>query len=277
MIRNSRRLTFQLTPLLDLFLIVIFAQYLEMQETSAQAEAKIRSEASQKIKNLESELLWEKTKLASAKKDLEKETLHLTELEQELKKRNEQWEERLKQVIENQNDTADLVSELFQVPEELLDEAIRETAKESPEQSEEEISRLKKSFQDLAKKRGRETIMHLLTFEEMNKRLDLWEVYIEENGMIHLNAGEEKFDFRASDEKEFSDQLFSCYKSIKEPKSLVIILLSFGNIRSGIQQAAIKGLPLASDRMRQDSLGRTRFDYAILGYYPKPQLDQNNE
>jgi uncharacterized membrane-anchored protein YhcB (DUF1043 family) len=277
MIKKSRKLTFQLTPLLDLFLIVIFAQYLEMQETSAKAEANIRLEANKEISNLQSELKQEQNRLNSVRKDLVSATLRSSEIEKQLNIRYKEWKSRLKEVLEQQDDTGDLIAELFQVPEDILNEAINQTVQESPKRSEEEIARLKKTFQDLAKKRGRETIVHLLTFEEMRKRMDLWEVFIEENGEIRLNAGKEKFDFKATTEKEFSDKLFSCYKSMQEPKSLVIILLSYGNTRSGIRRAAIKGLPLASVKMQQDSLGRSRFDYAILGYYPKPQLDQNDE
>lgn len=273
----SRRLTFQLTPLLDLFLIVIFAQYLEMQDSTVKAEARIKQEANQTIQSLQEELQKEQDQLNAARKDLAAATLRSAQIESQLEERENEWKNRLKEVLEQQDDTGDLISELFQVPDDILNEAINQTVQESPKRSDEEIERLKETFQELARKRGRETIVHLLTFEEMRKRMDLWEVFIEEDGQVQLNAGKEKFDFRASTEKEFSDKLFSCYKSMQEPKSLVIILLSYGNARSGIRRAAINGLPLASERMQKDSLGRSRFDYAVLGYYPKPQLDQNNE
>ena len=45
---SRKKLTFQLTPLLDLLLIVIFAQYMEVQHTSAQAEQEIERRADER-------------------------------------------------------------------------------------------------------------------------------------------------------------------------------------------------------------------------------------
>ena len=50
-----RKLTFQLTPLLDLLLIVIFAQFMDVRETAARNEADYRREAEVRLDRLRNE------------------------------------------------------------------------------------------------------------------------------------------------------------------------------------------------------------------------------
>ena len=42
--KKSRRMTFQLTPLLDLLLIVIFAQYMEVQQKAESAQTEVEQQ-----------------------------------------------------------------------------------------------------------------------------------------------------------------------------------------------------------------------------------------
>ena len=70
----------------------------------------------------------------------------------------------------------------------------------------------------------------------------------------------------------FELQLFERYKSLPEPKGLVIILFSHGNSAAGLLEAALDGLPRAIRRMQADSNNRTRFEYGNLGYTLEPPV-----
>jgi hypothetical protein len=114
-------------------------------------------------------------------------------------------------------------------------------------------------------------IRHLLSFDEMRKRTDLWELHIEDTGWMTLRVGKQERGFRARTPEEFSEQLYAIYKSLPEPKSLVVIMLSWGEARGDVREAAIRGLPVVTEQMRQNSGGLVRFEYAILGFQLPPE------
>ena len=105
----------------------------------------------------------------------------------------------------------------------------------------------------------------------MKKRFDVWEVYLQENGALVVNAGSHQKWLQTGaveSPEEFSDELFKLYKSFPQTKSVGLILVSYGDSRLTHRQAVIKGLPVVAERMRADSNGVARFEYAVLGYRP---------
>lgn len=269
-----RKLTFQLTPLLDLLLIIIFAQYMDVRDTQAESESAIRKEATAQVESLESQSEQDQKLIAST-------GLQVAELERELAATQEQiaqarqlqldnmeLKEALRRALEQQKLAGDLVAELFQVPQELVDNSLKPRTQSEAVRSPAETEKLRTAFKELAQQRGREVVRHLLTFEELRKRCDIWELYIEENGIIRFSTGKQKHSFRANTSDAFVGQLFARYKTLPQPKGLVIILVSYGDARAGTRQVVLEGLPKATDRMRADSNGRSRFEYAILGYTP---------
>lgn len=256
-----RRLTFQLTPLLDLLLIVIFAQYLEMRETAARAGRLLRRQADEELGHMRAELARER---ASAERLVR---LHQESQQQALARQQElaaAWEHALRQ----QERFGDAVAEAFQVPEELLQQAIGAREPDGP-RSPEETRRLREAFRDVARQRGRQVLRHFLMFDEMQKRCDIWEIYIAENGLIHVDAAGRTFQFRAETPGEFSSRLFERYKSLPDVKRMVIILFSYGNAQAVVRRAAQEGLRNAMSRMQSDAAGQTRFEYADLGFQPR--------
>ena len=265
----SRKLTFQLTPLLDLLLIVLFAQYMEAsrshQEQAVQNEYRLQEELSTERKLLKTGL----KKLSEDQKKLIVDDQKLAEARQKLEQQEIDLHKKIKDVLTQQTRAGDTAAELFQLSDEIVEQALKPLKKN---RSAEEIEQIRKAFRELAKKRGTAVIHHLLTYEELRKRCDIWQLHIADNGEIHFYTGKESLKFRAETSKQFEQKLFNQYKKVPQPKGLVIILLSVGNIGEGIEKAALAGLPQATDRMRSDSNGRTRFEYALLGYTAKSPI-----
>ena len=257
-----KRMTFQLTPLLDLLLIVIFAQFMEMRETTNR-EVTAAENSTQVMKTEHAE---NKAELESAKKKSQELDLEVERLKDELELQRLQMTESLNRAIKQRDVVGQLVSELFQVPEEYVEKALSPRSPLEQTRSKKEIEKLLEQFREHSKKSGDDVVKHLLTYQEMTKRCDIWEVYVSENGTVQFFTPPEVYEFRASSADTFADRVFQHYKSMEQPKSLVIVLLSYGDAKAAPRQAALDGMPLVTDRMRSDSNGRSRFEYAVLGY-----------
>jgi hypothetical protein len=279
--RIRRRLSLQLTPLLDLLLIVIFAQYLEVREKSLRAEASAEQRATTEIAAVRSRHADDERRLREAQ-------ARLAELEDRLGERQRELEAEVAELLERQEHVGDLVAEMFKVPDEMIESALQSLAATDQPRSPEELEALRQEFRNLGARRGHEAIKHLLTHEELRKRVDIWEITIDRAGFVRLNTGDgiQQFRFdaelpdqplsveeqqRRSDRaaERFANRLFDLYKSLPQPKSVVILLFSYGNIPYGVRKPAFDGLRIAADRMRTDSNGRSRFEYATLGYLPE--------
>ena len=82
---TSRRLTFQLTPLLDLLLIVIFAQFMDVRDTTTEHEQSTSSQltaAQEELAGTQDQL----AKIIAEKNEAEADREFLRESLQELKK-----------------------------------------------------------------------------------------------------------------------------------------------------------------------------------------------
>jgi hypothetical protein len=195
-----------------------------------------------------------------------------TQRESALERKEWEARESLRRAQEREQQVGNILTGLFQVPQELLDRTLSADPAASAARSQDGIDQLRREFRDLAGSRAEETIRHLLTYAELRKRVDLWDVYVAENGSILFHAGGRTDEFRAETAESFEAQLYERYKALPPAKSLVVVLLSFGDAKFGVRLAAIRGLPRAVERMQSDSAGRTRFEYAVLASSPKPPL-----
>ncbi len=251
----GRRLQFQLMPLLDLLLIMIFSLYLEVRERAETQE----QQAEQRLVAREEE---QDRRLAAGEAKLESERSALAAEREEL-------QGRVADAIEQQRRAADLTAELFAVPQELVDEALRPLPARAPPRSAEETERLRERFRELAALRGPQLVEHLLTHEELRKRADVWTLRVRGNGEIVLSTGDRTLNFRAVTGDEFASRLYDRHKTLPQPKGLVVLLVSYGDARADVRQAVLNGLPEAIRLMREDRLGRTQFEYAVLGFLPE--------
>ena len=222
---TRRKITIQLVPLLDLMLVVLFLQFMELEEKS-RAERSAVAEQRQ-----EAELIVER---AFDQRDL----------------------------------VGQLAAELFNLPEATIEKLLRQRFPDDPPDAD-EIAAMQQEFRKLKGRRGQEVIKHLLTFHEIRKRCDVWELYVSESGITSLKAGDEEGSFRAETPQTFAARLFERYRTLPQPKSLVVVVLSYGDVRASTYEAALTGLPIVIERMQADAAGRTRFEYAVLGYDPQ--------
>ncbi len=264
-----RKLTFQLTPLLDLLLIVIFAQYMEVRDTSQQQQAKLERAAEARLTELQAQIDVERRALGDERRRLMELEATSTERERRLQNANVELKQTLEGTLQQQAAAGDLIAELFQVPDELVEQILKPGSPFQTVRSSGELARLRAEFQQMAGQRGRDVIRHLLTFGEIRKRCDIWELYVGDNSLIEFDAGEHHSEFRAESAEEFETRLFRRYKSLTQPKSLVVIMVSWGDVRRGAVRSLLQGLPAVTDRMRSDSDGLTRFEYAVLGFQPR--------
>lgn len=281
-----RKLTFQLTPLLDLLLIVIFAQYMEVQETASQNQAEVRQRAEAQLAVQELRHAEKLAELGEEQQQVRQQQAGLDEARQKFVQRERDIRDALRVVLERQREVGDIVAQLFQVPEELVDDLLNPRDLGAHARSDEELAELRTAFRDLAKLRGTEAMKHLLTYQELRKRCDIWEIYISQQGLVTVDAAAQskRFRFRRLEDsalrqtgeeieqknrdaaERFADYIFEFYKTLPQTKGVVIILLSYDEQTNyHWRRPALVGLSLAADRMRADSNGRTRFEYAVIG------------
>lgn len=283
---SRRRLTFQLTPLLDLLLIVIFAQFMDTQETTARIEQRSQqqvTQAEQAAKALREEQRIAQNEIAELKRSKQQAVIDAVQAEQNAikmqdqarvsqqlaEKQSRELNEQLEQTREQRDLVGEMVQQLFQLPDALLDPLLKAKPDPDSEQTKAEIERIKKQLQELAGGKAIDVVKHFLTYDELTKRSDIWELYLTENGVFRLKIGDQSTEFRADSPQEFVDRFYAVYKTVPQPKSLVIILFSYGDARAAVRFAATQGLPLVAERMRTDSSGRTRYEYAVMGFAPE--------
>ena len=253
----ARKLTFQLASLLDLLLIVMFAQYLEVQTVAQKQTEQIAAERQ------------------TTTTDMEALQRQLTDLQQQLA----QWEEQKRTTERAEHSQREqlgrLFGEMFRIPETMIQKIVKRGSPDEAGLSPAEIAALLKEFQSLATARGDRVVDHLLAFLEMKKRFDVWEIYLEENGTLVITAGSHQKRQQTGvieTPEQLSDELFKQYKSFPQTKSVVLMLVRFGDARLKHRLAVITGLPFAAERMRTDSNSTVQFEYAVLGYRPDAPL-----
>jgi len=248
----ARKFTFQLIPLLDLLLIVVFAQYLEGRiagERIAERKDTLSRELDEALRQLIA-LREKMTALEEQAKAVESQSIELDHMRVQ------------------RDYIGELVGEMFRIPAVKVDELLQQRTFGGPGPSAEDKAQLKARLNALTGDSGERIVEHLLTFGELRKRVDVWELLLEENGRCVLNVGSLRVPFRAETADAFAERLFEAYKTLPEPKSMVLITVSYGETRFELRKAAFDGLPPAIERIRRDLSGRSRIEYAVLGHRP---------
>lgn len=281
MIRR-RRLVFQLTPLLDLMLIVIFMQYMEVQLTANKSVKQANAEADRKTAAALEAQKRAEDKLAAMMGD--KQSLQ-AQFQSQLADLTDQMQDALNQ----RKDLADLVGKLFHIPKDVLDKALA-----SEDRSPEEKQQLLEMVNTLADKHKNDVIKHLLTHQAMQKRVDVWTLLIQADGYAHLKADDETRTVLVRDlpnpaeekriaelsplervramekaeteaAEDFAQRLFKAYQTLPQPKGIVVLVVSWkGNLQRYYREPARDGLD-ATLRLFNTSNDRTQFIPAILG------------
>jgi hypothetical protein len=251
---DRRKITLQLTPLLDLLLIVFFAQYMEMHLVAEQQthQAEVQHQA--------------------ATADLDVLRQQLAELQKQLAEWEQKHRDTERTEYNSREQLGQLFGELFRIPESTIQKIANRRSSDEAVLSPEEIAALKAEFKALSTARADQVVDHLLTFAEMKKRFDVWELYIQNDDSLLVTAGPHKKRLQPDNIETpelFSDEFFKLYKSFPQTKSVVLILVSYGDAQLKYRWAVTKGLPIVTERMRQDSNATVRFEYAVLGFRPE--------
>jgi len=272
---TARRLTFQLTPLLDLLLIVIFAQFMDVRDVTEHQEQRSSEQARQLEADRDStasQLTALRAEYRLLEVQLDASRQKLTESErsaQSLAARVFAMQEEVSRVNEERKAIAGLYSKLFNLPEDVVKQLL---ARDNRRLSAADVEKLLSRFQSLADQTPDQSIRHLLTVDEMRKRCDVWNLHIKSSGLTVVQTGGKSHQFEAATAQEFEEELYDVYTRASSHKTLVILLLSYGNIDADVYEAAIDGLPRAAERMRSDSGGRSRFESAVIGFSETPPL-----
>ncbi|EKK00727.1 hypothetical protein RBSH_03925 [Rhodopirellula baltica SH28] len=246
-----RRTRFQLTPLMDLLLIIVFAQFLEMRETS--------QEQTQEIEQERQALLDEQT-------------MWRAERDQAVADRN-------MALATQQANTQDISRALEMLRGWLnLDAESSEQANlRSTADSGDVIARAIERSRQLASADPNTLIRFLVGHDELLKRAEVWTVHARETGDVVFDASGYTETFRlesrrqAQRTEEIADRLFAAYKQSPQPKGLIVVLVSYApRSLAGVYQPLIDAMPATLERLRADT-PTSRFEYTILGAAQAPE------
>ena len=146
----------------------------------------------------------------------------------------------------------------------------------------------------LAGEHRNEVIKHLITHQAMRKRVDVWTLFITNEGNAELKVGDETKVFRvraplSPDEsrrlaklspreqflakkkaeteaaQDFAQNLFNAYKTLPQPKSIVVLVVSWKpDLTRYFREPVREGLE-ATLRLFNSNNDRTQFIPAVLG------------
>jgi len=266
-----RPVRFPLTPLMDLLLIIVFAQFLDVRETSQRQSQWMLSERSkweQKVSREQAELTAIRQAITS-------------ELETVRDQRDRARAARDAAIAERDR----VAGQSERAMEQLLDSLDIETEPwRTADVAGEEGGNAASIRQDALRRADAladaspGTLMRfLIAHEELLKRAEVWSIHASDRGDIRLLAGGQTQTFRlesrpqADRTEEVADRLFAAYKQLPEPKGLVIVLVSYDpRSVAGVYQPLVDAIPSAVERMRADT-PTTRFEYSVLGTAPAPE------
>lgn len=256
---SPRRTALQLTPLLDLLLIVIFAQYLDVGERDRQRVAENRSLAEQadvalrdaqsaKALAADSEMLRQ---LADARRAAAEEQLSAATTKL-------QRSERIETML------AQATAALFQIDPALLEQVVSPFPATGPAASESQRADVRRRLRELTSGSADAVVMHLMTHEELRKRVDVWRFHLDADGVATLEGGGKSNRFRVEPANLLRD-VGQYVDTLPDPKRLVIVLFTYDEKSRLITIEAVRDrMPRLMERLGQNS--GARFDYADLGF-----------
>lgn len=237
---KTRRLTLQLTPLLDLLLIVMFSQYIENRQRHQVAQQE----------------------LESARASLESERRNAQD---EVRQRRMELDERFNSIVEQHHQVGSLLTESLNLPGAAMAEVLKlrgAGATEDAARLEQASERLKSMMNG----RGEEVFRFFLKVDEMRKHVSIWEVHIQQNGQALINDGDQSFTADYETDSEFASRMFEHSKSFADPRTLVILLLTWGDAEGGQRARATDGMSALMELLRKDAQSTRWFDFSIVGF-----------
>ncbi|MFN5896569.1 MAG: hypothetical protein ACK48Y_03535 [Planctomyces sp.] len=239
---SRRRLSLQLTPLLDLLLIVMFSQYIENRSRTAQAAQELQAERDA----VQAELASQKQRLDGLKAT---------------------YDARYQSLLQQHRDAGSLLARALDLPAAALNEVLRMRGEDRPEDAqrlEQAVARLRTELD----RSGEDVFRFFIKVDEMQKHITMWEIHLQENGKCLLQDDSRQALLDFTSDTELAQKLFESSKSFADPHSLVLMLVTWGDAQLGDQQQTRKAVAELKQKLERDAAGRHLYDYVILGFRP---------
>ncbi|HOD83441.1 MAG: hypothetical protein BWX88_04562 [Planctomycetes bacterium ADurb.Bin126] len=275
--KRRRRIILQLTSLLDLLLMVIFAQYIGLQEASrllvrneqakrrqaeqAQADTEVaRGEAFDKLRELASALSISEQRRGdqSAKlQELATENLLLREKAGVI--------EQIEQARRKAAQDLQAVGELARDSLDVNAEAVRLALADVPP---DDLARLLAELRQLKDKGPTEIIQYLREAAELRKRADIWEVHVAADDSIRIRVKDRVLAeaIFVTSQDDFLKQVLPLLRRQEEPKSLVVILVSWSDARLDTRSHVLAGVGQIVQVLDAQWKKAKRIETAVMGF-----------
>ncbi|OPZ13487.1 MAG: hypothetical protein BWZ10_02010 [candidate division BRC1 bacterium ADurb.BinA364] len=271
--KPPRRIFLQLTPLLDLMMIIMFAQAIQMNQTAgreishanrtAEREIALAAQARDEARALSEHA----QRLADALEvRLEAQARSNERLIQENERLRDELElARLeKQEVESQirgqiGRVGALASQMLGISEQSLDSMLEMIDLE-------DAKSLRNEFEELQAKSAAEIIRHLRKMDVLQKKCDIWEAHIAGDNTLRFTvrgeiAAENLFVASAADIQAKLMELLP----LEEPKSLVLVIFSYaGEAARKTRRDAQAGLQSLCNTLYNAYDRRKRFEFAPI-------------
>lgn len=253
-----RRLALQLTPLLDLLLIVMFSQYIENRDRSVafQAALEAREQA------LQEKISTAEIQIEERRLQLENDVASQKDTLRELAKT---YDEKFQSIINQHKQVGSLLAESLNLPGAVITEVLKLRTANNPEDAD-RLESATERLKELMQARGEELFRFMLRVDEMQKHVTVWEIHVQENGQAVITDGEQKYVTDFGSEAELASRLFESSKSFSEPKMLIVVLLTWGDAQAIARRRATDALPVLMEQLRRDASGTRWYDFSIIGY-----------
>jgi hypothetical protein len=275
----TRRVVVSLTPLLDMLLIVIFAQYIDLkgksertverlQQTSAAdlaEERQLRLKAERERDHAITLRDETEKELKAQTKTIESLRLETDKLSGELAEARNAAAVEAEQARRDMEAAAEVLSDILKLPK----EAFGPTLQTLPI---EERTAVRRELEDVRGKGVDKVVQHLRKLTALKKRCDFWEVYVAEDNTIAVKNSDMRFGpFTTESEDQFVMKMETIVGTMPEPKSLVIVLLSYSGAQRWVRRDVEAGLRRLCDvRLKAKYDGEKRFELAVLGFTTTP-------
>jgi hypothetical protein len=271
---TRRRFTLQLTPLLDLLFIVLYAQYIDLQEATRReiAQATVQREQAQVAKHEADKLRTDALeRLDDLNHKLEQADIEKRRLSRELELARAETEKESqargdleKLAARDRQAIGQMVQNLLRINQDAILGALQGAAPADQQ-------KLRVEFEEIKNTSAAGIIHHLRATVELKKRADLWEVYIDDNNTVRLtlvgNVVAENVQVAEPD--QLTNTLAEAARQRGEPKSLVVILLSWSNADRRTRDTVRRAVDNLVTVMKAEWPGK-RIEVAPLGYTPVP-------
>jgi hypothetical protein len=210
--KPRRRMTFQLTPLLDLLLIVIFAQFMEVQQQAESAQDDLQQQKQQLVQQFDDG----KAELERQRADLQRE---ISLQSSTLTERREQYSKQFESILQQHQQAGQALSDAFNLPTTVMEEVLQ-LQTDGNQTDARNLQQAAKRLKDLLPQRGDELLRFMLRYDEMQKHVSVWELHLQDNGQASFSDGGTAQTVSFGTQEEFLSRAFQTSKSFTDPKSL---------------------------------------------------------